>query len=653
MARTASPAVVHEVTTRSPKEVSDVVKAIQASYDVPNETFPKPPSAAAIKRWEMLDYLAYVVEGYRKDGKRRNIHIIGPSGIGKTKTVKHIGKALGVEIIVLHAPTINPDTLGLPIVTPIDPTDQDPDALETIKFRLREYLCTPGEKIIFIDEERQAHPGMLGIFMEMKSEGTVSGFAIPDLMGVVVGDNPSTDDYGDLALEDLAQADRMGTLVINSSHTAWEYGIAHAHPNLNLTKLFTLLSRLPLDARSKEYLMPRVVDNIITVLEEGCNASYGLPIYPAERMKLLDPAGNDVTSAVLDKIARAIGLPNPPVSHGDFKKILKLSMQKGYSVIAYSDPGIGKTKLVESLVEESGLNKAYFSMPTVNEENFSYAMPSKDGTKIKVIPRGELWANEPTVVIFDEATRARESAMNVVNEIGNERTCGGIPLPNVRCVILLSNLPKTGGFALDVSEITLPFASRPTFSLIVTIEDTGALEWLQKEFGLAITPFIEWRQLDLDDELRLNVSARCLERMYDHYKEGRDPARALPYINDNFVLTNLAPLYKRLGGRPDVSFLNLINETDEYERKLIESADPNPDPDLDSPGMMFHMDVYNALSRAPLTLLEEYRPVCLRMIKALAYTWRYMVLSGDPDKWSFWALILREAYPEALEKDEV
>jgi MoxR-like ATPase len=632
--------------TKTPAKLSSVVESVQKFYGVPNKTFDKPPSAASIKRMEMLSYLLYVIEGYRKDGKRRNVHIVGPAGIGKTRTVFAVAEACGIKVVYLPAANIDPETLGLPVIVPIEDWNiSDGEHNETIEYRLRKHLLEPGEKIIVIDEKRQSAPGMLSIFMELESEGSIANNKIPDLIGVVVLDNHAGDDYGDLVLEDLAQADRIGTLPIDASKTAWEYGLAISHPDLDLKAVLNIYNRLPLDEKSREMFMPRILDHIITALENGLNAIYGWPIYPTGRMPLLSRAGEDILDATLDKIAAALSVVNPPVRADDFKRAVKLSVTKGIDVIAYSVPGIGKTSLVKAMLNDMGVNAAYMSIPTVSADELNYTMPSKDGTYVTVVPRGEIWSKNKTIGVFDEVTRGQVRTMNAVNEIINEHTCGGQPLPNYLASIMLSNLPTAAGHVMDVNEITLPFATRPDLSFILTIEDTGALEWLVEEYGDSIIPFVEWYRMDLNDELRGLVSPRCLERMLDHHNGGQDLQRALPYIEDAFVPVPISTLLARLGGRPQISFLNLVEETDEYEKRLreVESITDAAD---EGPGEMLRMEVYMALMNAELPSLQKHEEVCVRMIRVLGRRWLYELLKTAPTKWQFWSDILVVAFPD-------
>jgi MoxR-like ATPase len=631
------------VTTK----LSSLVEKIQEAYGQTNKTFDKPPTAAVIRRWSMLSYMLYMINGYEKDGKRRNIHMIGPAGTGKTATVLTVCEAAGVQAIYLPAANIDPETLGLPIIVPIS-EDQVDDGMhkETIEFRLREALLIPGKKVIIIDEKRQSAPGMLSIFMELESEGTISGKVIPDLIGVVVLDNYAGDDYGDLVLEDFAQADRIGTLKVDASSTPWERGLAQSHPDLDLKDLLAWYHRLPLDPRSRELFMPRILDHVLVALENGLNAIYGWPVYPDERMILKSTTGDDILATSLDKIASLVGLSNPPVRPDDFKRALRLAITKGVDIIAYSDPGIGKTSLVKQTLKDAGINAAYFSLPTANENEFNYAVPSKDGKTVELIPRGEIWSKLPTIGVYDEVTRGQRPVRNAVNEIVNQHTCGGVALPNYKASIALSNLSTAAGHAMDVDEVTLPFASRFDLSFILDIEDTGALEWLVEKYGDEIVPFVEWYRMDLNDEHRSYVSPRCLERMFDHHQGGVPIEQAIIFLNDEYapVTGSLALLYARLDGRPVISFLNLVEEVDDYERRL--SSIDEDDPTGESDGEMLRMEVYMALMNAEVPTLEKNRDVCVRMIHVIGIHWRYELLKTNSKKWDFWHKALKEAFPD-------
>jgi hypothetical protein len=615
-------------------------------YGQPNATFDAPPSATTIKKWALVNYLRYVIEGYRKDGKRRNIHLIGESGIGKTAATLAIIKACDITGIYLPAASTDPETLGLPVIVPLpEELRVNPEVEDTVEYRLRRYLLSPGDKIIVIDEGRQGTPAMGSVWMEIKSEGTFNGIPIPGLMGVVVLDNPFGNDYGDLQTEDLAQADRIGTLVVDASMTGWEYALAQSHPTLDLTKLIDFYNRVPLSEDSRRHFPPRVLDHVITALENNLNAIYGWPIYPDRPYQLTGPTGGDnILDKVLNKIAECLGLANPPKRHSDFKRALGLAVEKGLDIMAYSAPGYGKSSLVKAFCAENKIKLACFSMPLVTGDEFSYIAPSKDGSYVTTIPRGELWSNEPLIALFDEGTRGTTAGQNAVNEIINQHTCGGEELPGYRATIICSNLPTAGSQTLDVNEVTWAFATRPDLNFILTIEDTGALEHLAEKYGNAIVPFIEWFRADLDDAMRVFVSPRCLERALEHYEGGMDIQLAMIHLEDAYAPVALTKLWARLGGHPHVSFLNLIDETDEYERRLLAVGTQNVADEF-SEAETLRMEVFMALSHAELPTLEANIKVCERMIKVLSPSWRYGLLETSAEKWNFWSDALAAAFP--------
>lgn len=624
---------------------AELIKSIQKLYSGPSKTFNgQPPAEATIRSWGIVQYLLYIVTGYLSDGRARNVHFIGPSGIGKTATISRVLRAIGIQTIIIPAANSDPTNAGLPILVPL-PEDEivNPLVTESVQYRLRQEFLAPGYKIILVDEKATAPPMMNAIFMEMEQEQSLGGVKITDLMGMVELDNPSMTGYGDLSELDLAQADRVSTVVIHAGQTPWEYGLAMAHPDLDLTRVIDLYRRLPLDVENRELFSPRVLDHVLTALESGLNAIYGWPIYPTERMKLMSRSGTDIRDETLDAIAEAAGLANPPRRDSDFKTALRLAATKGLDVLAYSNPGIGKTSSTLATLAEIGINTAYFSMPNVEPDEFNYTVPSRDGTTVTMIPRGEIWNSRATVGVYDEVTRGTPAAQNAINEIVNQHSCGGLELPNYVASVLLSNLSTAGGLTMDVNELTIPFATRPVLNFVLTAEDTGAIEYLVSRYGDDFVPFAEWWKMDLNDELRTMVSPRCLERMYDHYVNGLDMTTALPYLNRERVPVPLDHLMNRLSGRPQVSFLNLVNEIDDYERMLAAIDDPTIVKTWDTPGESLRMEVHMALMNAELPTLRAHREVCERLIRVLGTTWRTTILQTNPEKWEFWTGVLHDA----------
>jgi hypothetical protein len=141
---------------------------------------------------------------------KRNVHITGAHGTGKTAVVEKVFKEKYGEngYVILNGATVDPyvDVVGLPYA-------QGSDDNKSLGF-LRPAIWAKGKRALFVDEYNRTSPPVRNAVMELSQFGTVNGIKT-DIEVVVVANNPADlkDASGkpvyDVSPVDPAQKDRF------------------------------------------------------------------------------------------------------------------------------------------------------------------------------------------------------------------------------------------------------------------------------------------------------------------------------------------------------------------------------------------------------------------------------------------------------------
>jgi len=104
----------------------------------------------------------------------RHVHIEGKPGAGKTQIVSQVARDLGVGFIHIHGPLMQPEDMGMPVITP---------ERTSIKFVVPEKLPMvgydhPDQGILLIDEMSQADNSIQKIMANLIQERELHGYKL-------------------------------------------------------------------------------------------------------------------------------------------------------------------------------------------------------------------------------------------------------------------------------------------------------------------------------------------------------------------------------------------------------------------------------------------------------------------------------------------
>lgn len=123
----------------------------------------------------------------------RPVHIEGPPGLGKTQITAQVAKELGIEFKVVHAPLMQPEDYGFPVIS-ADRTNVD-FVVSKEKFPLESSACAD-RGILLIDELAQADNSAQKILRNLIQEREIHGKRLKPGWVIVTTGNRATDRAG-------------------------------------------------------------------------------------------------------------------------------------------------------------------------------------------------------------------------------------------------------------------------------------------------------------------------------------------------------------------------------------------------------------------------------------------------------------------------
>ncbi|MEU6235999.1 AAA family ATPase [Kitasatospora sp. NPDC047058] len=583
-----------------------------------NATYPAPPEGGAGP--SRLESFIDAMIDLGQTGQ-----VFGEHGIGKTSTFHtRIAEAHpDAELVVVPAANLTPDDLlaNAPV--------RDAATGELVLRQLVMSQLRPGRPfVLLIDDSLQAGDTIQSQLMQIACNWTLGEHDLRALgcIGVFLTDNESLAETS-ARRSDLAILDRMVTIRITANDTAWRHSLATRFPDWDLKPVFRLWASLTPGTR--ELLSPRTLEHVLANAREGFPLVWGLPLVNGERLRLAEPRpdgapGPDRTEEILDRIARALGVPNPGSIADPVRRLVRAALANRWAILLQGPPGCGKTELVRQLTREHlGRDALYFSLPVTNVEDLCAPVPTADGALENLLAAGFL-GPQPKAVIWDEYNRPKDkAAFAKLMEITQEWSVAGRPIEGLRAQIALQNPPYHLGRKLMVARNNIAQATRFTASVSVDPADIPANEWLIARYGPVAETVLEWWKNDLDEDGRGWITKRTMERLIKLHQRGLPLEMGTVYLGDGeYAPVPLTSLLLRLEGRRVTGLQEIAREADEWVARLRRAAEGSGEGDNDTDL------VHQAIANAELSQLEKHRKAVVRLVALLPPKLRSTYLVG-------------------------
>ncbi|NUP40434.1 MAG: AAA domain-containing protein [Streptomyces sp.] len=588
----------------------------------PNATYPRPPEG-----WKGASRLESFIDAMIDMGQTGQV--FGEHGIGKTATFfSHVAEAHPkAELVFVPAANLTPDDLlaNAPV--------RDQATGELVLRQLVMSQLKPGRPfVLLIDDSLQAGETVQAQLMQIACNWTLGEYDLRALgcIGVFLTDNESLAETA-ARRSDLALLDRMVTVRITANDTSWRIRLAQKYRDWDLSGVFGVWASLGPVLR--EAVSPRTIDHVLANAREGFPLRWGLPLVNGERLRLAEPRpdgkpGPDVTAEVLDRIAAALGVPNPPAVADPVRKVLRAALRNRWAVLLQGPPGCGKTEMVRQTVREElgGREPLYFSLPVTNVEDLCAPVPTADGSLDNLLAKG-FTGPEPKVIVWDEYNRPKDkAAFAKLMEITQEWSLAGRRIEGLRAQIALQNPPYHLGRKLLVARNNIAQATRFTASLTVEPADIPANEWLIARYGTVAETVLEWWKHDIDEDGRAWITKRTLERLVKLHQRGLPLEIGTVYLGDGeYAPVPLTALVERLDNRPVTGLRELAAEVGRWEERLRRAAD------LSSEGGDDSDVVHQVIANAELSQLKRHRKAVARLVALLPPKLRATYLVGASD----------------------
>ncbi|MFE7803085.1 AAA family ATPase [Streptomyces sp. NPDC057430] len=594
----------------------------------PNATYPQPPEG-----WTGVSRLEAFIDAMIDMGQTGQV--FGEHGIGKTATFfSHVAAAYpDAELVFVPAANLTPDDLlaNAPV------RDK-----ETGRLVLRQLVMSqlkPGKPfVLLIDDSLQAGESIQSQLMQIACNWTLGGYDLRALgcIGVFLTDNESLAETA-ARRSDLAILDRMVTIRITANDTAWRLKLAAKYRGRDLGGVFHVWASL--SPALRELLSPRTVDHILANAQEGFPLNWGLPLVNGERLRLAEPRpdgspGPNRTQEILDRIAQALGVPNPARIADPVRSVVRAALRNRWTVLLQGPPGCGKTELVRQTVREGlgGREPLYFSLPVTNVEDLCAPIPTSDGSLDNLLAAA-FTGTEPKAIVWDEYNRPKDkAAFAKLMEITQEWSLAGRPIEGLRAQVAVQNPPYHLGRKLLVARNNIAQATRFTASLIVQPGDIPANEWLIDTYGPVAETVLEWWKHDIDDDGRAWITKRTIERLIKLHQRGLPLEMGTVYLGDGeYAPVSMSGLVERLNNRPVTGLREMARQLEAWETRLRRAADESSEGGDDSDV------VHQVIANAELSQLKKHRKAVTRLVALLPPKLRSTYLVGASEEHQrFW-----------------
>lgn len=590
-------------------------------------TYPERP-----KGWKGVSKLEEFIDAMIDLGQTGQI--FGEHGIGKTATFfSHIPDRHDDTVLVfVPAANLTPDDLL--INAPV----RDERTGELVLRQLIMRQLRPGKRfVLLIDDALQAGETIQSQLMQIACNWTLGEHDLRELgcVGVFLTDNESLAETA-TRRTDLAILDRMVTVKITATDTAWRFKLAERFAGTDLTPVFQVWTSL--SPALRQLVSPRTLEHVIDCALAGFPLVWGLPLVNGDRLALTETKkdgspGPDRTDEVLDRIAAGLNVRNPDQTPDAVRRIVREAIHRRWSVLIQGPPGCGKTEVVRDVVRaELGHDPLYFSLPVTNVEDLCAPVPTPDGS-LENLLAAKFTDPGAKVIVWDEYNRPKDkSTFAKLMEVTQEWSIAGRPIPGLRAQIALQNPPYHLGRKMLVSRNNIAQATRFTASLTIRPEDIPANEWLISTYGPVAETVLEWWKNDIDDEGRDWITKRTLERLIKLHKRDLPLEMAKVYLGDGeYAPVPLNALEARFAENPATGLGDISANLAEWVRRLEaaneESGEGTDDTDI----------VHQVLANAELSQLREHLDTVAQLLAGLPPKLRSSYLVGQSvDKQRFW-----------------
>lgn len=606
--------------------MSNASVADQGQLDLSTEGLAPAKSAkVAVEKW--IDFAIETGEP---------LSLVGLGGYAKTaSTINHIrnkkidGKP--IKTICISLAQADWDTFFAPS------PDGEGDELK-VQVLLHADLLSDDPKVIIFDESRRADKRSRQVLLEVMSEKTIAGIAIPNLLTVITLDNPGgTAEYLGVAGLDPAQGDRAFHVNVGIYDTPWKKWFESKFENVDFKPVWRWHSNL--DRKQRETMNPRNMEHMLRLGLAGFPVILGLGVLPSGRIKALDANGNDTTSEVVAGFCQAAGVPNLPEESLDAEALIAWAIREGENIRIIGPHGRAKTKyakatvakLREEFIQRHGvpLELEGFSAPLLSPSDLAILARGGNGELRHIIADRFTRPDRKIVVLVDERSRADRRISAALMALEQERAIAGQHLDTVQTVIALDNPTEYKGLRYEVGRMDVAQVSRYTATIIIGDTDLPWRDFLVDKYGELARAAVDWWFEDLDDPGRAVVTPRTLERLIKAADKGMPIRPALGVVGHEQVDVPLVDLERRLAAQEVIGFGKLVENVDEYTKRIAEG-----DEDL-------AVTAKNALAAADPERLKERRDVCEAYAKVLPKDLAAaLVRTKESERQGFWSQVL-------------
>lgn len=562
------------------------------------------------------------------------VQFISDPGVGKTSFVTdYCRNHLGLNVLTLHLPTVDPDRLSVAMPEKAD------DGSTVLSPSVMDQLLEAD--VVLLDESRRARESVRNSMMEMVQNKTIGGTPLKEGVAFIVCNNWANESGVMSSGKDFAQESRFKTVELKARDLPWQVALGAAFEDVDLREVFrvynTLESRYP---GATKYLAPRTLEHVIWNIVNDLPGEYGLPLMAGPREWIMSGHEN-VTDEIMQSFCAALGRTFHKSSPTMARKALHLAINQHKTIMLQGLPGIGKTAYVQQVTDESGIPTNYWSMQNINPDEHVVPFPGANSRLELMLSKVVKPTNgEPYNLIMDEYYRAKPAVLNMALEMTQSRTLGGQPIP-VQSVIAMTNPRMINGQRQAVNKPDRAMADRFFISIDLTENDIPANEYLLNKYGEIAEPFLEWYKEDLDDLGRLLVNKRVLEGMmkiYEFFQDSDELIHGLPYMNDEHVSVSLSDLKTRLRKGQPARLRYVLENKDQFLERLADKSMDGGNNDQEA-----HVTVYTAMNNAEVSELEKASDDLAELVAHMDRTHRVSLVRHAGERQQIMGAILRKA----------